>query len=140
MSPEWINAVKKSGRFTRNVWNQKQRVPLTTLDNLIEKYGTPAFIKIDVEGYEYQVIQGLSKPVSMLSLEFVPEIIESTYKCIDYLQHLGKIKLNYSVGESMQFALEEWTTPHEMIRLFSDFSKESKVFGDVYIKFIKQKV
>ena len=126
MSPEWIDAVKKSGRFSENVWNQKQQVSLTTLDNLIEKYGTPAFIKIDVEGYEYRVIQGLSKPVPMISLEFVPEIIESTDMCIDYLQQLGEIKLNYSVGESMRFSLKEWTTPHEIKRLLSDFSKSEE--------------
>ena len=113
-----------------------QRVSLTTLDNLIEKYGTPAFIKIDVEGFEYQVIQGLSKPISMISLEFVPEVIESTFKCIDYLQHLGKIKLNYSLGENMQFLLEMWTTPNEMKKLLSNISNESNLFGDVYIKFV----
>jgi FkbM family methyltransferase len=136
MSPEWINAVKESGRFAEFVWNRKQNVPLTTLDNLIEQYGTPAFIKIDVEGFEYKVVRGLSRPVSVLSLEYVPEVIESTYKCIDYLQHLGNIQLNYTVGEKMQLILEEWTTPREMKKLLSNISKESNLFGDVYIKFL----
>jgi FkbM family methyltransferase len=136
MSPEWVNAVKNSGRFAEFVWDQVQKVPLTTLDKLIGQYGTPAFIKIDVEGFEYQVLSGLTRPVSMLSLEYVPEIIELTYKCIDYLQHLGNIELNYTIGETMQLILEEWTTPDEMKRLLSSISNGSELFGDVYIKFV----
>jgi FkbM family methyltransferase len=136
MSPEWINAVKNSGRFTDFVWDQVQKVPLTTLDKLIDQYGTPAFIKIDVEGFEYQVLRGLTRPVSVLSLEYVPEVIESTYKCIDYLQHLGKIELNYTINENMQFVLEKWTNPDEMKRLLSNLSDKVDLFGDVYIKFV----
>ncbi len=136
MSSEWISAVKKSGRFTEYGWNKKQRVPLTTLDKLIEQYGIPAFIKIDVEGFEYQVIRGLTRPVSVLSLEYVPEVIESTYLCIDYLQHLGKIELNYTAGENMQMLLKKWTTPYEMKKLLSNISKEDNLFGDVYIRFV----
>jgi FkbM family methyltransferase len=136
MSPEWINAVKTSGRFAEFVWDQKKKVPLTTLDKLIDQYGTPAFIKIDVEGFEYQVLSGLTRPVSMLSLEYVPEIIELTYKCIDYLHHLGNIELNYTIGETMQLVLEKWTTPDEMKRLLSSISNRSELFGDVYLKFV----
>lgn len=94
LSPEWVEAVRHSRRFSEYRWNMKQIVPLTTLDRLIEQYGTPSFIKIDVEGFEYQVIKGLSQPVKALSLEFTPEFIESTFKCIDHLQRLGDIELN----------------------------------------------
>jgi FkbM family methyltransferase len=33
-------------------------VPISTLDCLIETYGRPKYIKIDVEGYELPVIRG----------------------------------------------------------------------------------
>jgi hypothetical protein len=75
---------------------------MTTLDRLIEQYGTPSFIKIDVEGFEYQVVKGLTQPVKTLSLEFTPEFIESTFKCIDHLQRLGNIRLNYSMCGTCQ--------------------------------------
>jgi FkbM family methyltransferase len=135
MSPEWINATQKSGRFSEYVWYKKQQVPVTTLDGLIQRYGTPTFIKIDVEGFEYQVIKGLSQPVSMLSLEFTPEYIESTFNCIDYLQGLGEITLNYSIGESMRFFLDEWIKPDEMKSALSSLSGDDKLFGDVYVRF-----
>jgi FkbM family methyltransferase len=135
LSPEWIESVRKSGRFPKSSWDKKQIVPVTTLDRLIEQYGTPSFIKIDVEGFEYQVIKGLSQPVKMLSLEFTPEFIESTFKCFEHLQQLGDIRLNYSVGETMCLALEKWVTHSEMVKILSGLGNDNILFGDVYVQF-----
>jgi len=134
LSPEWIEAVKESGRFSEYLWDKKQKVRITTLDDLIQQHGIPQFIKIDVEGFEYQVIRGLSHPIPLISLEFVSERIEPTLNCIDHLAILGDIKLNYSIGESMHFSLETWIGSEEMKRLLSSLSGETNVFGDVYIK------
>lgn len=135
LSTEWIESVRKSGRFSEYSWNKKQIVPMTTLDRLIEQYGSPSFIKIDVEGFEYQVIKGLSQPVKTLSLEFTPEFIESTFKCIDHLQRLGDIRLNYSIGETMRLALEKWVAPQEIVRILSSLRDDNRLFGDVYVQF-----
>jgi FkbM family methyltransferase len=136
LSPEWIDSVRKSGRFTKYRWDEKQVISMTTLDKLIKKYGVPSFIKIDVEGFEYQVVKGLSQPVKALSFEFTPEFIESSFKCIDHLQRLGDILLNYSVGETMQLESKEWVTPQEMVRILSSFRGNNRLFGDVYVKFL----
>ena len=135
LSPDWIDAVRKSGRFSEYVWDKKQVVSVTTLDKLIEQYGIPAFIKIDVEGFEYQVMKGLSRPVETLSFEFIPEFIESAFKCINHLQRLGDIRLNYSVGESMHLALKQWVTPQDMVKVLSGFIGNNRFFGDVYVQF-----
>jgi FkbM family methyltransferase len=50
MSPEWIEAVRASGRFRDYRWDKTHTVETTTLDALIAEHGTPAFIKVDVEG------------------------------------------------------------------------------------------
>jgi len=136
MSAEFVAAVQESGRFSEYLWETKQKVRLTTLDCLIEQYGSPDFIKIDVEGFEYQVLQGLSQPVTLISLEFVPERIAPTLDCIDHLARLGEIRSNYSLGESMQFSLETWVEPEEMKRQLSNLSGKPDLFGDVYIKSI----
>lgn len=135
LSPEWVQAVRRSGRFSQHNWDRSEVVEVTTLDRLIEQYGVPCFIKIDVEGFEYQVIKGLSQPVNALSLEFVPEFIDSAFKCLNHLQQLGDIRLNYSLGESMHLALGQWVTLSEITDLLEQFRNDHDLFGDVYVRF-----
>ena len=45
-------------------------VEATTLDCLIQQYGKPFFIKIDVEGAESQVLRGLSHDVPFITIEY----------------------------------------------------------------------
>jgi FkbM family methyltransferase len=136
MSKNWINSVKKTGRFgPETVWDRSQKVEVTTLDYLIDTYGVPSFIKIDVEGYEKEVILGLSKSIqTCLSIEFTPEYLSSTFDCLDHLSQLGQISCNYSIGESMSFALPEWA-PQEGIReALLQYESDIRFFGDVYIQ------
>ena len=39
----------KTGRFSDSKWDKKIIVDITTLDELIKKFGDPKYIKIDVE-------------------------------------------------------------------------------------------
>ena len=58
--------VMKEDRFKGTNWNSSVDIEMTTIDSLIEQFGTPVFCKIDVEGYEYDVLKGLSKPLKSL--------------------------------------------------------------------------
>jgi FkbM family methyltransferase len=60
-----------------------------TLDKLIEEYGTPDLIKIDVEGGEYLVLLSLSKKTPLICFEWASEMNDITYNCLDHLQTLG---------------------------------------------------
>lgn len=134
MSKEWINAVKKSGRFAEHNWNKTHIVETTTLDILIQEYGKPVFCKIDVEGFEYNVLKGLSEPVSMISFEFTPESMDSTLNCIKYLSSLGMKKFNYSQAELMCFTLPDWKDAAEISEFLTKSPGDTSVFGDVYAK------
>jgi FkbM family methyltransferase len=136
MSEDWKSAVTSSNRFPldRYSWTQVVSVPVTTLDQLIERYGLPAFIKIDVEGYELHVLRGLSQPVRYLSFEHTPEFIDSTRQCVNHISGLGMARFNFSLGESMQFSLSNWVVGSKLCDYLSNLPDKS-VFGDVYARF-----
>jgi FkbM family methyltransferase len=134
LSREWIRAVQASGRFAAYTWDNTATVPMTTLDKLIEEYGRPVFCKIDVEGFEFQVVKGLSVTIRALSFEFVPEFIDSSLDCISHLSSLGRPRFNYSVWETMTLQLPKWIGPEEMRDTLQSLPDKS-VFGDVYARF-----
>lgn len=140
-SKEWIDAVKASGRFKDQQWNKTETVEMTTLDSLIKQYGKPFFIKIDVEGYELEVLKGLSTPINCISIEYtVPEQTDRSIQCIEYLQSVykeQKIECNYSVSESMEWANKSWLPATEMIELIRKEEFIRTEFGDIYIRLKK---
>ena len=133
LSAEWVRMVKESGRFATSQWNQRAIVPVETLDNLIERYGTPAFVKIDVEGFEKEVIAGLSRPVGALSLEYTPENIEGTLSCIQQLCDIAPCEFQYSDGETLEFALPDWVDADSIRSVLEQVPLND--FGDVYVRF-----
>lgn len=134
LSDRWIEGTQASGRFSNVSWDQRTVVPTTTLDGLIAHYGVPAFCKIDVEGYESEVLAGLSQPLGVVSIEFASELLDQTRTCIYQLSRLGATSFNCSIGESYEMALECWTGPEELLDALEGDSGEL-TFGDVYARF-----
>lgn len=141
LSKHWVEATKESGRFSQCEWNKKQNVPITTLDIEIKKFGIPSFIKIDVEGYEFEVLSGLRHPVPCVSIEFAAENITNTFKCIDYMKSLSNVLFQFSEGESLHFHLPAWISDREIKNFLEKISYKNKsAWGDVYIKNISEKI
>jgi FkbM family methyltransferase len=133
LSPEWISATRQSGRFSAFTWDRTERVDITTLDHAIAAYGRPAFIKIDVEGYEYDVLSGLSAPIDHLSIEFTFEFLANTYRCIDHIKSIAAdARFQYSIGESMEFVLDDWVSAGCMREIMAGFHQNEA--GDIYIR------
>jgi len=133
MNQNWINKVKER-RFKKYNWNKEIVVPVTYLDKMILFYGEPKFIKIDVEGFELEVLKGLYSSVEHVAFEFTPEVIEIAAGCVARLNSLNSNYIfNYSEGESMILALEKWVDAEKMIDLL-ERTKGSPIFGDVYAK------
>ena len=136
-SKDWIDSVKDQ-RFKEYKWNKVMQVEMTTLDKLCEQYGTPKFIKIDVEGYEFEVLSGLSRPVKMISFEYTtPEQVNKAIECLNLIYSVNKyIECNYSIGESMEFSLQNWCSFEEMIIYIKSEKFIKTGFGDIYIRTI----
>lgn len=131
MSKKWIDSVKARGMFSKYNWDTKVTVPVTTLDKLIEEYGKPAFCKIDVEGFEFEVLKGLSQSIKAISIEFAPYFPDEPIKAIKRLSGLGMTRFNYSVGESMRLELHEWVGSDRICEILKS-SWPSQWYGDVY--------
>ena len=70
-------------------WSQPIKVDSVTIDSLIEIYGKPDLIKIDVEGYELNVLKGLTKKANDICFEWHEEEKDNLYKILEHLQSLG---------------------------------------------------
>ena len=134
LSDEWIRAVERSGRFKDASWTKEEACAVVTLHELIRTHGAPSFIKIDVEGYELNVLRGLKQPVRSLSFEFAPERTDATIACIDQVAELGPSEFNLSWNESFQLSLGSWVGRDEIVALLNSYRDNTEIFGDVYAR------
>ncbi len=134
LSKDWIESVSKA-RFKGIQWNRKEEIKISTLDEVIKQNGLPKFCKIDVEGFEEEVLKGLSSPIPMISFEYtIPERLKSVANCLDLLSKLGRFECNYTIGEQMNLESSDWLSREELMSRINALSKEI-LFGDVYIRF-----
>ncbi|WP_410218615.1 FkbM family methyltransferase [Paracoccus sp. (in: a-proteobacteria)] len=99
--------------FAHVRWDRRQQVRVTTLDRLIASHGLPRYIKIDVEGFEEEVLKGLGQSVPMLSVEYLPAFRDRTVRVIDMLERLGRYRFNPVAGEAGGFLWPAWRTAAE---------------------------
>ena len=127
--------IKYYSRYDYLEWNAKQKTKLVTLDSIVEKYGTPDFCKIDVEGHELEVFQGLSKPLKILSFEYTPPFRNNIIECVKIISSLGNAKFNYSVYETMQLELNNWQEASDITEEIKELP-DTILHGDIYARFI----
>ena len=134
LADDWRAKMPEANPTFRNVrWEETVEVPVTTLDALIERYGVPRFCKIDVEGYEAEVLAGLSEPVPGLSVEFVSGGLEVAVACVRRLEALGSYEFNAIRGERRTFKFDGWQTGESMARWLRDGAGGASS-GDVYAR------
>lgn len=135
LSGDWVERVRGSGRFASYSWDRRETVPVRTFDSLIDEFGPPAFTKIDVEGFEAEVIAGLSRAAGVISFEFTPEYGEPAQTCVRRLDSLGPVEFNYSREETMRMEFDTWLSAVDMARYLASYP-DVRGFGDVYARFI----
>jgi FkbM family methyltransferase len=112
-------------------WNDRIRVPMTTLDALFARHGAPAFAKIDVEGFEAEALAGLARAIPALSFEFTTIQRDVALAALDRCVALGYARFAASLGETHVFAHARWLAAEEMRRWLADLPHGANS-GDVY--------
>ncbi len=130
-SADFVRAADGAGGWEGQVWDQTIEVPVTTLDALIATHGRPAFVKIDVEGFEADVIAGLSTPIPALSFEFTTIQRAVALACIERCIALGYVRFNAALGESQIFVNADWIGGEAIARWLTGLPHAANS-GDIY--------
>ncbi len=135
-SPEQM----KSSFFANiTTWNRQEIIMVCKLDDLIIKYGIPDFCKIDVEGYELNVLQGLSLLIPALSFEFSSKQIEIVCKCFEVLNAMSdRYVFNVCFGEPYNLYFKEWVNKELVLDEIrrKDSLAMTHAWGDIYAKLV----
>ena len=127
LSAKWMEALGNDpARFGRTFeFREKRQVETITLEQMISTYGLPFYIKIDVEGYEPNVLKGLQTAVPYLSFEVnLPDFRLEGQQCINRLHHIAADGLfNCAVGDRLMFS--EWMSHHEFAKVFPEVGETS---------------
>ena len=130
-SSDFLRAADGAGGWEGQVWDRTIDVPVTTLDALIATYGEPAFVKIDVEGFEADVLAGLSRPLRALSFEFTTIQRDVALACLDRLAALGSYRFDLALRETQVLSYGAPVLIDDMRRTIADLPHAANS-GDIY--------
>ena len=126
--------VGERSRFAAtHAFSETETVPVVTFDSLVAAHGRPDFCKIDVEGFEREVLAGLSQPLPLLSLEFNREFWPETEQCLARLRELGDYRFNYALGDTPALARADWSDATSLATELQA-NPDPLLWGDLYAR------
>ncbi|MFH0895769.1 MAG: FkbM family methyltransferase [Bacteroidota bacterium] len=133
LSKHWIEQVKETERFGKAQWNKAGEISTITLDQLIGSHGCPDYCKIDVEGFELNVIKGLSKKIPFISFEFTTEAFSDTLKIIEHLSSIGAYQFNVLHGGEIEFVKNDWLDKEAFLTRI-EYCSTGRNNGDIFAR------
>lgn len=94
--------IMANGKMFKDHYNYRDPITVktTTLDKIIETYGNPELIKIDVEGHELEVLKGLTKKSGKITFEWHETFKDRIIECVRHLHGIGYEKFGTPIWES----------------------------------------
>ncbi len=114
MNPKWIDGVKSSNRFVKEHWNTTEAVKIKVIEDVIRDTFLPDYLKIDVEGYELEVLKGLSTPIKFISFEItLPEAKGAALACLEHIENFAIYEFSI-LSEQVSNDQTHWMNLSEM--------------------------
>jgi FkbM family methyltransferase len=133
LAPGFADRMHDAAGFEHVAWDASETVAVTTLDALAAAHGDPRFVKIDVEGFEAEVLRGLSRPAPWIAFEYLPAALDVAEACLDRLAALGPYRFNLVQGERHAFARETWADAATFRDALAALARDGRS-GDVYAR------
>jgi len=104
--------------------------------SLFERFGIPAFIKIDVEGMDAEVLSTVPRRPRALSFEFnlSPLLLPITMNCLAEVARLGFSEANFTEAAGTQLLLRRWVTPDRILNEIRNLPSGLPLWGDIFVR------
>lgn len=131
INPDWINTIRHKHFFTNTC--RKIQVKSYSLDTLINDYGVPDLIKLDIEGAEYKSLCGLNQKIPVITFEWCEEMFYDAELCIARLINLGFKKFAYTEQNDIFQLTHNYVSYNDLN--FGDIKPERKErWGMIYAR------
>ncbi|WP_234906029.1 FkbM family methyltransferase [Affinirhizobium pseudoryzae] len=133
ISTSFVETAAKTPGFASVEWDRTLKVPMVTLADLVQRYGMPDFCKIDVEGAEADILNGVDEPLPLVAFEYIPSMPHLTDAALAALASRGDYRFNRVVGESHRFVEPEWTGLADLQAKIQHLAPDAPS-GDIYAR------
>jgi FkbM family methyltransferase len=131
LDPAWLTEgpdKDKAGRV------EAQSVDVVTLTQLIDRYGMPDYVKLDVEGFETRVLRGLKAPVGHLSFEFHADDVDEVAERCGIVDALGSYVYNFTRANTGTMVLASWVPATGLCEAIRLTAPGLDRWGDVFAR------
>ena len=129
LSQKWAERLRNDEtRFGERLnFGRRKEVQTISIEQLIATHGSPLFIKIDVEGYELNVLRGMRRPVPYVSFEVnLPDFRREGLECIEVLDRLAREgRFNYTPDCRQGLVFDQWLPKEEILAAVESCNEES---------------
>jgi FkbM family methyltransferase len=131
LNRDWLDLA--SSRFYNQFRYNVVKCKTITLDKLIELYGRPELIKIDVEGGEFQCLSSLTQKVPNICFEWASETNNITFQCLSFLEKLGYTEFAIQYEDNYTYRPQIYR-PVQIIVEFLNKTTPKKEWGMIWAK------
>jgi FkbM family methyltransferase len=133
LNRDWLSSPESRFENYKNTINEIV-VPAISIDRLIEIYGVPDLIKIDVEGAENIVLRSLTQKVPLICFEWASEWKTQNFECISYLETLGYTQFAIQYEDNYKYRPSEFNLNALQVNEILNKTKPKQEWGMIWAK------